>query len=89
VATSLTLEEIGQRARRLYDEQLRAVVETPDNLGKFITLDVLSGDYEIGRNLIETAFAVKERHSDPVTCTLRIGYPATFTHGCRRKPIAS
>jgi hypothetical protein len=43
--------ELGERARNLY-ERLRAEVETPENVGKLIVLDMDSGDYEIDETVI-------------------------------------
>ncbi len=45
---------LGRRARELY-ERLRLVVETPENIGKFIVLDVESGDYEADEQGIKSS----------------------------------
>ncbi len=42
--TRLTHNDLGQRARELY-ERVRAEVETPEKIGKHIVMDVASGDY--------------------------------------------
>ena len=80
---ALTAQEISERARRLYSEKLRAVVETPETIGQFITIDVLSGDYATGPDHIATVAAVRARHKNAQTNTIRIGYTTTYTHGGR------
>lgn len=56
------------------------------DLGSFISLDILSGDYEVGSSHVETALNLRKRHRDPVIATLRIGYRATFTRNGRMTP---
>ena len=66
-------EELGERAKALY-EQLRPQVETPENIGKLIVLDVESGDYEIDEVGIASSRRLQERHPGAALCALRIGY---------------
>ena len=37
-------EEIAQRGKKLYQQRLRAEVETGDNIGKIIAIDLNTGD---------------------------------------------
>ncbi|MFO1433205.1 MAG: hypothetical protein U1F76_24380 [Candidatus Competibacteraceae bacterium] len=59
--TCLNNAELGQQARELY-ERLRAKVETPENIGKLIVMDVASGDYEIDKLGIEASLHLQARH---------------------------
>lgn len=68
-------ERLGERGRDLY-EQLRARVETPENIGKVIVMDVESGDYETDDLGIDSSFRLKERHPGAALYALRIGYEA-------------
>jgi hypothetical protein len=72
--TVLNPEELAERAQELYQKQLRAQVETPDNLGKIIVIDVDSGDYEIDELGIESARHLQARHPAATLYALRIGY---------------
>ena len=45
-ATQYTPAEVGRLGREIYDRDIRPKVEK-DNVGKFIAIDILSGDYEI------------------------------------------
>ena len=78
--TRLTATELGQRARNLY-ERLRAEVETPENIGKLIVMDVESGDYEIDKLGIEASRHLQARHPGSPLYALRIGYKAVESLG--------
>ncbi len=64
---------LGERARELY-ERLRAQVETPENIGKLIVLEVESGDYEIDEMGIASSRRLQERHPGAALYAIRIGY---------------
>lgn len=72
--------EIGQRARELY-ERLRPDVETAENIGKLIVLEVESGDYEIDEMGIDSSHRLQQRHPGATLYALRIGYEAVAALG--------
>ena len=39
-------EEIARRGREIYKQQLRSQLE-PDNIGKFLVIDIETGEYEM------------------------------------------
>lgn len=84
-ALSVTEQELGERAHQLY-ARLREKVETTGNIGKFIVLDVESGDYEIDEQGIESSRRLQARHPGVVLYALRIGYKtvASFCGGLER-----
>lgn len=65
------------RAWKLY-YRLRPQIETPENIGRLILLDVDSDDYEIAQD--ELGFAasasLRQRHPAADPLALRIGYEA-------------
>jgi hypothetical protein len=70
----LSREEVARRARELY-EKLRGEVETPENIGKLVILDVESGDYEIDdETSSEPSRRLQGRHPGGRLFALRIGY---------------
>ena len=85
--SSLTSDEIMKRGKAVYEQNIRAHVETEENIGKFIVIEASSGDYLIGENHLALALRMREKHPDGVLCALRIGYPATTSRGVRMKPI--
>ena len=79
------ISELGEKARTLY-ERLRPTVETTDNIGKFIVLDIESGDYEIDEQGIESSHRLQSRHPGAILYALRIGYKTavSFCGGLER-----
>lgn len=77
----LTREEIGRRGQEIYESQLRARVETPENVGKIISIDVQSGDYEIDDDLIKAGDRLRARRPDALLYGARIGYDAVYGIG--------
>lgn len=82
-AAELSKEEVAKKAWALYESGIKARVEKPETIGQFVTVDILSGDYEVGSNHIATVAAIRARHENVRTFTLRIGYRATYSHGGR------
>ncbi|MBM4031672.1 MAG: hypothetical protein FJ291_07785 [Planctomycetes bacterium] len=86
--TMVDPHELVARGRAYYDQHLRARVE-PQHIGKFLALDVESGDYEVDENEVAAIHRVEARHPDTVFCVLRVGYRATHRIGggsLRREP---
>ena len=50
----LTNAEVVAAGKAIYDRQIRQLVETPDNTGKMLTLNIETGEYSIGDNPAET-----------------------------------
>lgn len=74
-------EEIGRRGQEIYEQRLRALVETEDNVGKIISIDVESGDYEIADDLLSAGRRLQQRHPDALMYGKRIGYNAVYAVG--------
>jgi len=72
----LTREQVSERGEEIYAEQLRDRVETDENIGKVIVIDVQSGDYEIDDDGLQANHRIQARHPDGVFYGLRIGYDA-------------
>jgi hypothetical protein len=77
----LTNEEIDRRGQELYDRQIRAQVETPENTGKQIVIDVETGEYEIDDDGLKASRRLMAKHPDAALYGLRIGYNAVYTIG--------
>jgi hypothetical protein len=82
MCTSTPLDEhISRIGHEIYETQLRAKVETEENIGKIISIDINTGDYEIGDNLIQTVRRLRVRCPDAEIWTERIGYNAVYAVG--------
>ncbi len=77
-----TIDEIGDRAEKIYQEQIKPLVEPQEN-GKFIAIDIESGDYEIANKLIVASHRLRDRHPESVRFGARVGYPSAYRIGWR------
>ena len=74
-------QEIGTRGSRLYQE-LRPDVETPGNIGKLLSVDIETGDYEIGDDdSFEAQRKLQARNPGAAIFAARIGYNAVYALG--------
>ncbi len=73
-------DEVAERGERLYRDQLQTAVE-PGNVGRFLVMDILSGDYEIDDRDIAATNRLEQRRPDGILYGLRIGYPAAYRLG--------
>jgi hypothetical protein len=74
-------EEIARRGQQLYEQNLRAQVETEKNIGKIISIDIETGDYEIDDDMIVTGRRLQAKHPGAAIYGKRIGYNAVFSIG--------
>jgi len=72
--TTLTRDDIARRGEALYSDRLRAVVETPESIGKMLILDVETGDYEIDRSGLIANKRLLARRPDTNLYGIRIGF---------------
>ena len=68
-------EEIAARAEALYEQEIRARVEA-GNIGKYLVLDIDTGDYVMDDDEMIAIQRAMEKHSGGAFHILRIGYPA-------------
>jgi hypothetical protein len=73
--------EITRRGKQLYEQRIRSVVETDANIGKIVSIDIETGDYEIGDDLISTGDRLFARHPGAALYGARIGFNAVYAVG--------
>lgn len=78
----MTPSEVSAKGRRIYDERLRAVLE-PSCVGRYVALDVDSGDYVVAEDAGRAAVELKARRRSATIFAIRIGYPSTYRVGAR------
>lgn len=75
-------EEIKRHGEEAYQRSIRALVETEENTGKLVSIDIETGDYEIGDdNSLEAPRRLHAKHPGAAVYTLRIGYNAAYALG--------
>ena len=74
-------EEVARRGKDLYEKRIRAKVETAENIGKIISINVETGEYEIGNDLVETSLRSQAKQADAALWGERIGFDAVYAVG--------
>lgn len=84
--STYTESEIAQRAQALYDQQIRPHVEA-DHKGKFVVVEVNTGDYEMDREDIVALKRAEAKHPDGRFFILRVGFRTAYHMGGRIQAI--
>ena len=74
-------EEVGQRGRNLYENGIRRKVETEENIGKQIVIDIETGDYDIDEDGLAASLRMLAKHPGAALYGERIGYNAVYAVG--------
>ena len=80
--------ELARRGQAYYDDHLRATLE-PEHKGKFLVLEVKTGDYEMDADEMAAIQRAKANHPESVFYILRVGYRAAHRigGGSLRRPL--
>lgn len=73
--------DVAEIGTRIYNERIRPQVETDENIGKLLMVDIHTGDWVMGTDRLEMAGRAFAKNPDAVLFGLRIGYPATTAIG--------
>jgi hypothetical protein len=74
-------DRIAIRGEQLYEQRIRAEVETPGNIGKMVIIDVQTGDYAVDDTGLAAARHLHSKHPEAELYGIRIGYNATEALG--------
>jgi len=77
----LNHRKIARRGQDLYNRSIRTQVETRENMGKIISIDIETGNYEIDDNLLECSDRLQRRFPDAIIWAERIGFNAVYAAG--------
>lgn len=78
----LDRQEIGRKGRELYKEKITAQVEKAHK-GRIVSIDVTTGDYEIGDSILTAAKRLFERNPAAEPWSIRVGGDAIYHLGIR------
>jgi hypothetical protein len=76
-----SVEEIAAKATNMYIDGIQQQVETPENIGKMLTIDVETGEYFIDKSGVEGMMFLKAKRPISRLFTIRIGYSSAFGFG--------
>ena len=79
--TQMSGEEVARRGKTLYAASIRAKVETPENIGKMVIIDVETGDYELDEYSLEASHRLHAKRPDAPLYGIRIGYSVAESLG--------
>ena len=68
----LSAAEVGERGRAIYFHEIQSQVE-PDHNGEYLTIEILSHDWQVGTKHRETLFAMRDRYPNGEFYTLKVG----------------
>ncbi len=77
----LNRAEIAKLGQELYARHIRAQVEVTENIGKIVSIDIETGEYEIGDELVETSLRSQSKHPNALLWAERIGFDAVYAVG--------
>ena len=77
---SADTKAVIERARRIYAEQLRALLE-PQHLNRFVAIEPDSGEYFLGDTFDEAVKSARAKYPSRLSHTIRIGHRAAFHLG--------
>ena len=75
-----SIDEVCDRGRQIYEEHIKRLVEPLEN-GKFISIDIESGDYEIDEAELDASARLKRRRPDSVRFLAKIGCQSAYRIG--------
>jgi hypothetical protein len=71
-------KRLARKGRRLYDTKLKALLE-PAYKGMFAAIEVDSGDYFLGENLIDALDKANSKHPEKQFYFVRVGFRAAIS----------
>jgi hypothetical protein len=78
-------EEFARRGEAIFERDIRPKLEGADPRD-FVVIDIESGAYEIGPNLVDVNHRLRARVPDAQPWVRRVGSPYAATFGGRRLP---
>jgi hypothetical protein len=81
---SADTKSVIERAKRIYAEQLQAVLE-PQQQNRFVAIEPESGEYFLADTFDEAVKSARAKHPSRLSHTIRIGHRAAFHIGGTQK----
>ena len=75
-----TAREVESQGEAIYEQRIRASVEV-ENKGKFLVLDIETGEYEIDTDDLMATKRLLARCPDAILYGLRIGFSSAYRLG--------
>lgn len=79
-------DDIARRGDEIYDSKIRPHLG-PEDEGKFVLIDVQSGDHEVDRDELAASDRLLERHPDAQVWMVQVGSRHARRFGSRFKTV--
>lgn len=73
----ISIQELSQQGRSIYLIQIKPLLTSADD-GKYLALDILTCDYELGEDEISVVSRLRSRHTDAEIWLERVGRDAVI-----------
>ena len=77
----MTSEEVARLGMEKYEAGIQDIVETEENIGKMIIIDVETGEYAIDAKGIESSYFLHAKSPGAALYGIRIGYNVSESLG--------
>ena len=74
----------SERGKKIYEETIKPHIDVEKEKGKFVVIDVETGDYEIDKRDAVATRRLFDRHPNAVTHAVRVGFPTAYRFGILR-----
>ena len=81
--------EIAKRGVEIYESRIRQQIETTENIGKMVIIDIETGDYAIDQTGLDAASKLHALHPNAALYGIRIGYNVSESLGGVMERIAN
>jgi len=78
-----TLDELARLGGDLFDQKVRQTLR-PEDDGKFVAIDVVTGDFEMDEDDYAAVACLRARRPAAEVWLIRAGYPTTYRMGVVR-----
>jgi len=72
----VNIQLLSEEGKRIYGE-LKETLDA-EHKGKYLAIEVESGDYFLGETIEEAGEKARKQHPDKIFYLVRIGYPGVF-----------
>lgn len=69
---------IADKGEKIYEETIKPSINFEQEKGKFVVIDVNTGDYEIDKRDVTATRRLRERHPEAFTYAVRVGRPTAY-----------
>jgi hypothetical protein len=77
----LSHEEVARCAKQLYESSIRQKVESEDNVGKMVIIDIETGEYEVDKTGLQAARNLTQKNPNARLFGICIGYNVAASFG--------